>query len=99
MGSSWRRAVIYQCIRRQHSQHLKHKENRNYFPLLPSEVLVKPQSAKQQSAVKLQVKLTATSTTSEEEPASERSDRPASCRGRCASLSALIVWEERKKLP
>ena len=80
-------------------QHLKHVEKRNYFPFLPPEVLVKLQSAKQQSAVKLQAKFTAISTTSEEETASERSDCPASCRGRCASLSALIGWEERKKSP
>lgn len=67
MGSSCRRAVIYQCIRKQHSQDLKHEGNRNYFPLLPLEVLVKLQSAKQQSAAKLQAKFIAISTTSEEE--------------------------------
>lgn len=90
MGSSCRRVVTLECIRKQYSEDLKHKENRNYFPLLPPEVLVKLQSAKKHRVAKLQTKFTAISTASKEEPTSKRSDCPASGKGRCVSLSALI---------
>lgn len=68
----------------------------NDFPLLPSQVQVKPQSAKQQRVVKLRVKFAAISTASEEEPANVSSDRPASCRGRCLCESFLLAGRDPK---
>jgi len=60
---------------------------------------VKPQSAKQQSAAKLQGKFTAISTPSEEKPASERSDRPPSCRGNVPRWVLLLARRKEKMHP